>query len=206
MKPTKAQIRAWNAIQAYKAETKADTARLNKAIAMLQNDINNVKAGGGADSGIYGKVAEVLSHDERSTIKRVQRQGAVDLYIVIDGVRVKAEYKTNGGRIESLYRIRNKANKYIVYELDYTKPAGKHVRKDGTTAPAERRVIEPTLMTVETFLTIIEETKAVKVIGHNENDRERAVQADSKKLYKALKAFNGTKYDRAKTYTSANIK
>ena len=211
MKPTTTQERTYELIKTREmyddfTGTKKDAQRYAKALALLLKDLNNVKAGNSADSGLYGKVAEILSHDSDSTITKVQKQGATDVYIIIDGKRTKCEYKTNGGRIESLYHKRNKSSSYIIYELDYIKPAGKHVRKDGTVAPSERRRIEPTLMTIETFLAIIEDTKAVKVIGHNENDRERAVQADSKKLYNALKEFNGTKYDRAKTYTSANIK
>ncbi len=195
------QRRAKAMIDNFTAEGKRDKKRLAKAQALVDNDLERAHQGMPTDDGLAGKVAELLSHDSDSTIMRVQKQGAVDLYLIIDGKRVKAEYKTNGGRIENLYNIRRPEATYIVYDLDF-KPADRK-RKDGSIVVSEpRRACK--VMTVASFLNIVEECKAVKIASHaGKNDAERAVQCSSKKLYEALEVM--TDYVRNKTYLSANI-
>lgn len=197
------QIRAYHMIKSFKANTTNDKKRLDKAADLLFADITNTDLGFKADSGLAGKVAEILGHDSDSTITRVQKQGATDLYVIIDGKRTKCEYKTNGGRIESLYRVRKPEASYVVYELDFT-PAPRKL-KDGTIVYSERRYVKK-LMKVSDFLGIIEDTKAVKIASHKgQGDAERAVQCSSKKLYQALINGNFTDYDRNKTYQSDRI-
>lgn len=197
------QERAIYMLNAFEADSKHDTKRANKAAMLIENDIRRMLNGEPCDSGLAGKVAEILSHDSDSTITRVQKQGATDLYVIIDGKRTKCEYKTNGGRIESLYRLRKPEATYIVYELDFT-PADRKL-KDGTIVKGERRYAKK-LMTVATFLGIIEDTKAVKVASHKgQSDAERAVQCSSKKLYNALVNGGLRDYDRNIAYSSANI-
>ena len=135
-----------------------------------------------------------MSHDEKSTIYRVQAQNRTDAYIIVDGKRKPLEVKTNGGRIENLYRLKAKDNRYISYTLDIVIKAGKP-RKDGTCKPAEHRYVNA-LMTVAQFIELVESVGATKVIGHNTSDREIAVQSDSKKLYKALVNGNYLEYFR----------
>jgi len=195
--------KAYDMIDNFKADGKRDVARIKAAYKLIEIDIDRRVNGGNADSGLFGKIAELLSHDSDSTITRVQKQGATDLYVIIDGKRTKCEYKTNGGRIESLYRVRKPEASYIVYELDFT-PAPRKL-KDGTIVHGERRYAKK-LMKVSDFLGIIEDTKAVKIASHKgQGDAERAVQCSSKKLYQALINGNFTDYDRNKTYLSDRI-
>ncbi len=194
------QLRALAMIESYEAETKKDNSRIQKAISLFNNDLARTTN----DCGLAGKVAELLSHDSYSTITRVQKQGANDLYIIIDGKRIKCEYKTNGGRIESLYKIKNPYTSYVVYELDFTPPV--RTKKDGSIVISERRYVKK-LLTVASLLNIIESTKAVKITKHkNLNDCERAIQCSSKKLYEALLNGGFVDYDRNKTYLARNIK
>lgn len=197
------QKRAVEMLNTFESDSNYDVKRAEKAKKLIQLDMMKSELGFANDSGLAGKVAEILSHDSDSTITRVQKQGATDVYIIMDGTRTKCEYKTNGGRIESLYRLRKPESSYIVYELDFT-PADR-TRKDGSIVKGQRRYVKK-LMRVSDFLSIIEDTKAVKVTSHKgQNDAERAVQCSSKKLYEALINGNFVDYDRNKTYLSDRI-
>lgn len=197
------QNRAVEMLNTFESDSNYDAKRAEKAKKLIQLDMMRSELGLANDSGLAGKVAEILSHDSDSTITRVQKQGATDVYIIMDGTRTKCEYKTNGGRIESLYRLRKPESSYIVYELDFT-PADR-TRKDGSIVKGQRRYVKK-LMRVSDFLSIIEDTKAVKITSHKgQNDAERAVQCSSKKLYEALVNGNFVDYDRNKTYLSDRI-
>ncbi len=197
------QRRAMAMVQIFEADSNFDNKRIEKAINLIQLDLMRSQLNLPTDSGLAGKVAEILGHDSDSTITRVQKQGATDLYVIIDGKRTKCEYKTNGGRIENLYKVRKPETRYIVYELDFT-PAPRKL-KDGTIVYSERRYVKK-LMTIADFLSILEDTKAVKIASHKgQSDAERAVQCSSKKLYNALLNGNFTDYDRNKTYLSDRI-
>lgn len=178
-------------------EVKSSYDAKRKAIAsdLILTNYNRYKANEPIDSGLYGKVKELTSHKHNSTIVRVQAQNRNDSYITVDGKRKPLEVKTNGGRIESLYSLNTKArlNRYIVYTLDYTVKAGKP-KKDGSCKPAEHRYFSG-VFTVAKFLEIVESVNAIKVIGHDDNDRERAIQSDSKKLYNALINSNAIEYN-----------
>lgn len=200
--PNNPQAQALDVIIAYEPETTSDAKRLITACRLVSKDLARLANGEGCDSGIAGKVKELLRRDSVSRINRVQAQGRNDAYITIEGRRYPLEVKTNGGRIQALYSVKNPDTRFVLYELDYTIKAGKP-RKDGTCKPAERRQACK-VMTVRAFLEMIEETKACKVIGHTEADREVAVQPDSKKLWKALQGF--TDYDRGKTFTWADFR
>ena len=197
------QKRAIEMLNAFESDSTFDIKRAERAKKLIQLDMMRSELELANDSGLAGKVAEILSHDSDSTITRVQKQGATDVYIIMDGTRTKCEYKTNGGRIESLYRLRKPESSYIVYELDFT-PADR-TRKDGSIVKGQRRYVKK-LMRVSDFLSIIEDTKAVKITSHKgQNDAERAVQCSSKKLYEALINGNFVDYDRNKTYLSDRI-
>lgn len=192
-------------VNAFEPKTKFDKKRKAKAIELLQTNIERAKRNEPIDSGLYGKVKELLSHNEHSTIIRVRPQGKSDSFINVDGKRKPLEVKTNGGRVESLFTMneRAKATNYIRYTLDFTVKAGKP-RKNGTCKPKEHRYFDG-VMTVKTFIEILESTKAYKVIGHNESDKERAVQSDSKKLYKALLKSGAVEYVADYNYTIADF-
>lgn len=196
MNYTTTELRTANLIKNFKRSSKFDTKRYNKAVEMLIADVNRENK----DSGLYGKVFELFSHDEKSTIVRVQAQNRNDNYIFVDDIRKPCEVKTNGGRIGNLYAMSAKAQNanYIVYNLDFFVKAGKP-RKDGTCKPAEYRKACK-VMTVAQFIELVESVNAIKVIGHNDSDREVAVQADSKKLYKALVSGNYLDYTRGFHY------
>ena len=197
------QMRAIKMLNDFESDSNFDRKRADKANKLIQLDVMRSTLDMPCDSGLAGKVAEILGHDSDSTITRVQAQGKADLYVIIDGKRTKCEYKTNGGRIESLYRLRKPEASYIVYELDFT-PADR-TRKDGSIVKGQRRYAKK-LMKVSDFLAIIEDTKAVKIASHKgQCDAERAVQCSSKKLYEALVNGNFTDYDRNKTYLSDRI-
>jgi hypothetical protein len=193
-------------VNKFEPKTSYDEKRKIKAIELITINYNRAKAGEPIDCGLYGKVKELTSHDSKSTIVRVQAQSKNDSYIIIDGKRKPLEVKTNGGRIASLYKLSAKAReaRYIAYTLDFTVKAGKP-RKDGTCKPEEHRYVNA-LMTVAQFIEIVEATKATKVIGHNDSDREIAVQSDSKKLYKALIDGNFMEYHREWEYFSEDFR
>lgn len=182
-------------VNAFEVKTSYDAKRKAKAIELIQANTERLKANEPIDCGLYGKVKELTSHDSKSTITRVQAQSRNDSYIIVDGKRKPLEVKTNGGRVASLYKLNAKAraNRYIVYTLDFTVKAGKP-RKDGTCKPEEHRYFSG-VMTIAKFIEILETTKATKIIGHNESDREIAIQSDSKKLYKALIESNSIEYN-----------
>ena len=198
-----AQAQALDAVIAYNPTTTTDCRRLISACDIVIADLHRTIAGVPCDSGVAGKVKELLRRDADSRLTRVQAQGKNDAYIVIDGKRYPLEVKTNGGRIQALYRVKNPDTRFIVYELDFRTKPGKP-RKDGTCKPAEHRQACK-VMTVRAFIELIESTKAYKTIGHNDSDREVAVQADSKKLYQALTTGGYIDYDREATYTWSNF-
>lgn len=182
-------------IQNFEVKSSYDAKRKAKALDIAQVNLDKAKNGLPIDCGMYGKVKELTSHDSKSTITRVQAQSRNDAYIIVDGKRKPLEVKTNGGRVASLYKLNAKAraNRYIFYTLDFTVKAGKP-KKDGTCKPAEHRYFSG-VMTIAKFIEILEATKATKVIGHNNSDKELAIQSDSKKLYKALLASEAIEYN-----------
>lgn len=206
MKENKIIEKSIEAVKAFKPKNSKDMKRLNKAVNLVNLNIKRHNNGEPTDSGLLGKVTELLSHDEKSTIVRVQAQNRNDCYIIIDGKRKPLEVKTNGGRVGSLYQMSAKAreSRYIHYTLDIETKAGKP-RKDGTCKPAEHRYVN-VVMTIAEFIRVLEECRATKVIGHNESDREVAIQSDSKKLYKALVNGNYTEYHRDWEYFSEDFK
>ena len=187
-------IKTRNEIDNFISMNGKDNKRVSLAKMLYNKNVERYNNNEPIDSGLYGKVKELLSHDEKSTIFRVQAQGKNDAYIIVNGKRRPLEVKTNGGRIESLYGLKAKDTRYISYTLDVMIKAGKP-RKDGTCKPAEHRYVNA-LMTVAQFLELVESVNAIKVIGHNDSDREVAVQSDSKKLYKALVEGNYLEYFR----------
>lgn len=192
-------------VNTFEVKTSYDEKRKAQAIELLQVNIKRAKANEPIDSGLYGKIKELLSHNTKSTITRVRAQGKADSFINVDGKRKPLEVKTNGGRVENLFTMseRAKATNYIRYTLDFTVKAGKP-RKDGSCKPEEHRYFDG-VMTVKTFVEILETTKAYKIIGHNESDKERAVQSDSKKLYKALLESGAVDYVADFNYTIADF-
>lgn len=200
---TLTQIKTLEKINNFEVVTEWDKIRLNKAIERLNRDINR---NGNYDSGLFGKVSELLSHDSYSTSKDVKPQKYIDVNPIVDGIRVKAEHKVNGGRIEHLYRVKDKDNTYVIYEMDFIPPT--RTLKDGTIKHGIRRTAYK-IMKLNTFLELLESTKAIKITEHKDylkSDKERAIQVSSKKFYNALITGGYADYIVNKTYSSKNIK
>lgn len=197
-------------IEDYEVTTHYDAKRKAYAIEKLNRDIELSTSGESTDDGLYGKVFELFSHTPNSTITTFRRQGVNDCYIVVDGKRKKAEVKTNCGRIGNLYAMsrREREARYIIYTICRVKPAGTHVKKDGTTAPAEEWYLPPIIMKISDFLDIVEQYKATTIIGHEnyiESDFEPNVRGDKAKFYKALLNRKSAYYERFATYNKVDI-
>ena len=137
------------------------------------------------DSGRWGKAFEVLNVSDTSHKVNVSAQGKIDGYFYLDGKRKPVEYKTNGGRISSLYRMTKPENAYIIYSMDFE--TRQTYKKDGTPRPTKHYMVAPIILKVSDFLAILEHCNATKVIGHaGKGDDEIAVQGDSAKLAKCL--------------------
>lgn len=202
---TNVQMRTANRIKAFNPINSNDKKRKQKAIEMLTIDVQRLNDGVPTDCGLYGKVDELLNHDSFSTCYKPRSNKYHDIDPWINGERVKAENKTNGGRIEKLYRMKDKHNRFIVYTIDYIVPI--RFKKDGSPSGGEYRHVSK-IMRVDTFLNLIESVNAIKVIQHNGydvNDAERAVQGDSKKLYKALKNGGYTDFNPNRNYLDNEI-
>ena len=61
-------------------------------------------------------------------------------------------------------------------------------------------------MTIAQFIDLVESVNATKIIGHNESDKEVAIQSDSKKLYKALVNGNYVEYFRDWEYFTEDFR
>lgn len=174
--------------------TKAETARLNNALIILNNE---------ADSGRWGKAFEMLNVSNTARKTYVAAQGKIDGYFYLDGKRKAVEYKTNGGRIGSLYKMTKPESAYIIYSMDFE--TRQTYRKDGTPRPTKHYVVAPVILKVSDFLAILEHCNATKVIGHEgKEDFEVAVQGDSAKLAKCLADYPIT-FDPNTKYTTEDF-
>lgn len=143
------------------------------------------------DDGAAGRIKEICNgKSKHSTANNFSKVGKSDCFIYVDGKRYNAEYKTNGGRIGSLYG--KKAPKYVVYEMD--------VCNSGTNG--QRRVIEPRVMRTQVFIQMLEECNAIKCT--NGSNPEMAIQVTSKKLYLKLTAYE-LRYDCNGRYTETDF-
>ena len=155
------------------------------------------------DSGRWGKAFEILNVSDTAHKVNVSAQGKVDGYFYIDGTRKPVEYKTNGGRIGSLYNLRKPENAYIIYSMDFE--TRQTYRKDGTPRPTKHYIVAPVILKVSDFLAILEHCNATKVIGHQgKDDFEIAIQGDSAKLAKCLADYPIT-FDPNYRYTSEDF-
>lgn len=202
---TRLQKMSMEVINDFEPITKWDERRKQIAIDRLNRDIERNDIGNN-DSGLYGKITEILSHDCYSSAKDVKARHLIDTRPIVDGKRANAEHKSNGGRIEHLYRIKDKDNSYVIYLLDFVPPA--RTKKDGTVVLGVRRYAYK-IIKVSTFLEMIERIGCIKIVEHKDlftSDKERAIQCSSKKLYLELVNGGYTDFDPNKTYSSKNIK
>lgn len=200
MNYTSVQLRTAELMEAYKPTIASvyDEKRYTEMVRLLKADLVRLMNNEPTDSGLYGKVFELASHDSKSTITRVQSQNRIDVYILTDNKRVRGEVKTGGGRIGKLFNMNSKAkaNTFFVFDLDHT-PADRTL-KDGTIVKGVRRKATK-ITTVEHFINLVIECKAYKMTGHKgQSDYEEAIQVSSKKLYEAIQ--NLPDFDRNTTY------
>ena len=142
--------------------------------AEIQRHLNNLE-----DEGRFGRAFELACASASSRKMHVSKQGQADVYINLGRGHVKAEVKTNGGRIESLRQPG--APRFVIYRLRFTQKhkAGKH-----TEAWEEVREIDPVLIPTEVFLNALDRFGATK--STNGKNPEEAIQPSSKKFFEWL--------------------
>ena len=207
MKFTFIQIATAQLINDYEVITEYDAKRLEVAKELLKRDAQRTLNGFNADSGLYGKVFELLMRKPNSVVTWVQGQNKSDYITHINGTTTHCEVKTNCGRIGDFYKTDKSNSKYVIYSMCMEKVA-KHERKDGT-RDIKRWHIEPIIMRMSDFLNILETTKAVKYIWHDntiKSDKEEAIKQWYTPFYDALIAFNATPYNRLGNYKASDIK
>ena len=201
------QIATMQLINDYEVITEYDAKRLEVAKELLQRDAKRQLSGLNCDSGLYGKVFELLMRKPNSTVTWVQGQNKSDYITRINGTTTHCEVKTNCGRIGDFYKSDKSNSKYVIYSMCMEKIA-KHERKDGT-RDIKRWHIEPIIMRMSDFLNILETTKAVKYIWHDntiKSDKEEAIKQWYTPFYEALKAYDATPYNRLGNYKASDIK
>lgn len=134
------------------------------------------------DNGAKGRIFEIECASKNSKKTRVSKQGETDIYIHIGtkNSNIKAECKTNGGRIESLINGTNKA-KFVIYRMDYTI---KHKATKAKPERIEKRYISPVVIPTEIFINALVRFNAIK--NTNGKNPELAIQVSSKKFYEWL--------------------
>ena len=95
MKYTKVQLLTMELINNFEPLTKEDNVRLMTAKARLINDVERLKADRPTDSGLHGKVSEILGQSKKAHSTDVHSSNEIDGYVFIDGKRLTLEHKTN---------------------------------------------------------------------------------------------------------------
>lgn len=207
MKFTFIQIATGNLIANYEVISEYDAVRLETAKEMLTRDIKRYASHLPVDSGLFGKVFELLMRKPSSKVTWVQGQNKSDYITHINGTTTHVEVKTNFGRVGEFYKSHNNASKYIVYAMCCEKISS-HVKKDGT-QDVKRWYIEPIIMRMNDFIELLNSTKATKYIEHKnaiKSDRELAIKQWYTPFYKALKEYDATPYNRLGNYKPEDIK
>lgn len=146
-------------------------ARMEEIARIAREEVNN--------DGRYGKMFEIECRSINSRKVKVAKQGETDVFVKVGKGTVKAEAKTNGGRVESLYSA--KAPKFVIYKMDYNL---KHPACKSKGEWYERRTTEPLLIPTELFLRKLSEFGALK--STNGKNPETAIQVSNKKFYEWL--------------------
>jgi hypothetical protein len=176
------KMELWELIQTMPTATSYQKARKTRALWYYDRlDIN---------SGAAGCIRELANgKSDYSKQIAVAKKGKPDCFVYIGSSRYKAEYKTNGGRIGSLFE--KNAPQFVVYEMD--------ICNAGTSN--KRRQISPVVLRTETFIAILEECNAIK--STNGSHPEPAIQSTSLKLFEALEGL--TAYDANYHYNDEDI-
>ena len=161
-------------LEALEKPTKWERDRLAKAKVIIAND---------RDDGRFGRLFELLFVGDTSHKTKVAKQGKIDGYFWLNGKRHKVEYKTNGGRIGSLFKVVKPDTEYIIYIMDFTTRT--YTNKDGSIGGGKHYTSVACIFTVADFLKLVDHLNATKVLT-KDGIKEPAVQGDSAKLCKAL--------------------
>lgn len=99
---------------------KYDLERYNNMVKYINSEIAKIKGESDInyDDGILGRVIELFCRDSSSTLTTVRTQGKCDAYIpTVNGKRVKAEIKTNGGQVHELMKLsrRQQEATFLIY-------------------------------------------------------------------------------------------
>ena len=198
---TSVQIRTKALIEAYKPITSKDNERLNTAIDRLMADIIRHESGQPTDSGLYGKVSEILGQSKHSKATDVHSQNRNDGYIFIDDVRYSLEHKTNYTDISDYIDrpIEWLKTHYIRYTInDVTKAVTN--KKTGHVTPSKTLYFEGVLTFYDLF-TIGYKFNAIK--PHTTSQGAiRIYFRHSLKLCKYLNSLNIVPFERNGRYTA----
>ena len=159
--------------------TTKDIKKGNEAYKLYVNAFTN------GDSGAFGKAVEILTRRPNSNKRTVAGIDKTDTTIKIDGKLVKAESKTNGGRIANIGK-----SEYIVYTLDV------HRSNANIT-------IEPKVMRTETFLTAILSNGWTCNIKNNKSGNGLGIDVTKRDFWTWLE--NMPTFDHSKDYTANEI-
>lgn len=141
------------------------------------------------DPGRFGRAKELMRARPNSKKTEVARQGKTDNHIAIrydDKIRyIKAESKTNGGRIDKILDG-TQEEKFVIYSLHF-------IQKFNATktAPAREEVrdIPDIVIPMDLFRSLLLELGCYKNIAHGGIVDGIGIQPSSKKLYLRLQAY-----------------
>lgn len=149
---TSVQKRTYNLITSFTPKTSNDEKRLNKATERYNEDVIRKLTMNTSDSGLYGKVKEILNHSRNSKIIDVQSQNVIDNYIFVNDIRVSLEEKSNYTDIDKWINKSENWQKthYIHYTIDdYTKETIS--KKTGKITPAKHFYFDGVLTFYDLF-------------------------------------------------------
>lgn len=128
-------------------------------------------------SGAAGCIFELECASKYSRKTAVGKQGQTDVYVRVDGKNYKAECKTNGGRVESLFTGENRS-RFVIYRLDFVQ---KHKATKKHEAYDEVRHADAVILPTEVFCEALRFFGALK--STNGTNPELAVQPSNKRLW-----------------------
>jgi hypothetical protein len=141
------------------------------------------------DPGRFGRAKELLRARPNSKKTEVAKQGETDNHVAIrygEKIRyVKAESKTNGGRVDKILDG-TQTEEYVIYSLHFIQKY-----RPTKTAPAreEIRDIPDIIIPMELFRSLLLELGCYKDIAHDGIKDGIGIQPSSKKLFLRLQAY-----------------
>lgn len=198
---TKTQKRTLALINSFKPKTKEDEKRLETAINRMVKDTQRLMNNEPTDSGLYGKVKEILSQRPHSTIVDVRPQNADDGYIFIDGKRYAVEHKTNYTDVDKWLKKPEEWQKthVIHYTIDDTTKAVTN-KKTGHTTPSKRLYFEGVL-TFYDFFQIGYKFNAIKPNANSKHGTNHIYFRHSLKMCNYLNSLDIVGYANNGNYT-----